>query len=126
MTAAAPLTTTDPPSARAADPVAPVVASPSADSAVGAASAEAMMQEIRTVVKSNPALAERLVREHRRLYPESHDADERDAFLVASVYNQRRFDRARLEARKYLEQHPDGGFVDYVRKLAGMHVDSSP
>lgn len=84
------------------------------------------MQEIRAQVKANPRLAERLAREHRQLYPDSPDADERDAFLVASVYNQRRFDRAHLEAASYLKQHPSGRFADYVKKLVGMHDDPAP
>ena len=123
--------TTDPPSAHAGDPAqSAATSSPSLGASAASDGAAmgpaALMQEIRADVKSNPRLAERLAREHRQLYPDSADADERDAFLVASIFNQRRFDRAHVEASNYLKQHPNGRFADYVKKLAGMSDEPAP
>lgn len=79
-----------------------------------------VIAQIRDTVKSNPKLAEQLAREDRERSPFDPDADERDALLVAAVFNQRQVDRARNEARDYFRRHPNGRFTEYLIQEIGV------
>jgi hypothetical protein len=79
------------------------------------------MQQIRDSLLSNPKLAETLAREGRQRFPDSAVADERDAFLVFSLLNQRRFERARIAARYYFDHHQGGRFAERLSALTGVH-----
>jgi hypothetical protein len=82
---------------------------------------KALMRGIREAVKSDPKLSETLARRHRQEFADSSEADERDAFLVYAVYNQRRFRDASLEAHYYLEHHPSGQFVRSIEDIERTH-----
>jgi hypothetical protein len=41
--------------------------------------------------------------------------------MVTALMNQRRIERARLEARYYFDHHPDGHFGDRVSFLTRVH-----
>ncbi len=69
-----------------------------------------------------PELAEQLARADQERFPDRPDADERDALLVAAVYNQHQPTRARKEARVYFRKHPDGRFKDFLQKGTGASV----
>jgi hypothetical protein len=74
------------------------------------------IDEIRAVLIDDPVLAEQLARADQERFPDRPDADERDALLVAAVYNQHQPTRARKEARVYFRKHPDGRFKDFLQK----------
>jgi hypothetical protein len=84
-------------------------------------SGSTIIQEIRAVLTEDPKLAEELARADREQFPDSPDADERDALLVAAVYNQRNPLRARLETRHYLRRHPNGRFAEQLMHVTGAH-----
>jgi hypothetical protein len=104
----------------AASSVPPEVA---ADSIMGAGptpdSASGIIPEIRAVLTEDPKLAEQLARADQVQFPDSPDADERDALLVAAVYNQKDPLRARLETRRYLRRHPGGRFAEQLMHVTG-------
>jgi hypothetical protein len=83
--------------------------------------ASAIIQEIRAVLTEDPKLAEQWARAHKEQFPDSPDADERDALLVAAIYNQRDPLRARLETRRYLRRHPNGRFAEQLMHVTGAH-----
>jgi len=78
---------------------------------------ESTMQQIRQNVKISPQLAETLARELREQGPNSPHADERDAYVVAALYNQRRMAEVRAEGHYYLVHHPNGQWAEYVKGL---------
>jgi hypothetical protein len=80
------------------------------------------IEEIRAVLTEAPELAEQLVRADQERFPDRPDADERDALLVAAVYNQHQPTRARKEARVYFRKHPNGRFKDFLQKGTGASV----
>lgn len=82
-------------------------------------SASAIISEIRAVLTEDPKLAEELARADQAQFPDSPDADERDALLVAAVYNQKDPLRARLETRRYLRRHPGGRFAEQLMHVTG-------
>jgi hypothetical protein len=82
---------------------------------------DSLMQQIRASLLDNPRLAETLAREGRQRFPDSPQADARDALLVTALTNQQRFGRARLEARCYFDHHPNGRFGDRVSFLTRVH-----
>ncbi len=79
-----------------------------------------LMQQIRDNVKANPPLAEALAREGRRRFPNSPDADERDALLVDALINQQRIGPARDETYYYMDQHPQGRFRQHLFIMTGV------
>jgi hypothetical protein len=103
--------------------LAPVVPSRAAENDAGyiALDEDLLIQQIRDSLLSNPRLAETLAREGRQRFPDSPGADERDALLVLALMNQRRVERAHLEARYYFDHHPDGRFGDRVSFLTRVH-----
>lgn len=80
---------------------------------------QALMQQIRDSLTTNPRLAEILAREGRQRFPDSPDSDERDMLLVGALFNQGRLDRARIEARSYFARHPAGRFTRDLIALTG-------
>ncbi len=86
------------------------------------ASDEAMlMQELRALVKKDPEHAEALARAGRLRFPDSPDADERDALLVDALINQQRIGAARSETYYYFDHHPSGRFSDHLFAMTGVH-----
>jgi hypothetical protein len=98
-----------------------VVASPGPDNDAGQVplNDESLMQQIRINVQSNPKLAETLIREEYRRFPNSRNADERDALLVSTLMNQHRFYRARYEAIHYFKHHPHGRYAEHIARIMG-------
>jgi hypothetical protein len=76
-----------------------------------------LLQQIRDSLLSNPKLAETLAREGRQRFSDSPDADERDALLVLALMNQRRIERARIEAHYYFDHHRTGRFAERLSAL---------
>jgi hypothetical protein len=103
--------------------LAPAVPGRSEDNDAGhiALDEDSLMQQIRASLLDNPGLAETLAREGRQRFPDSPQADARDALLVTALINQQRFGRARLEAHYYFDHHPDGRFGDKVSFLTRVH-----
>ena len=99
--------------------LAPAVPSRPADNDAGyiALDEDSLMQQIRASLLDNPRLAEKLARESRQRFPDSPQADARDALLVTALMNQGRIERARIEAYYYFDDHPDGRFGDRVSFL---------
>jgi hypothetical protein len=81
---------------------------------------EPFIVRLHALVTRNSRLAESLARDDREHFPNSPDADERDALLVAALYNQGDIDRARHEAHYYFARHPSGRFTEYLSKLMGL------
>jgi hypothetical protein len=92
----------------------------------GSSSPSPVISEIRAVLVDNPRLAEELARADQERSPDSPDADERDALLVAAVFNQHHHWDARREARLYLQRHPDGRFAEFITEQTGAHVPRLP
>jgi hypothetical protein len=82
------------------------------------------MQQIRDSWPRNPKLAEALAREGRQRFPDSPQADERDALLVMALLSQRRLERARLEAYYYFDHHQDGSFGERLTYLTRVYPPS--
>jgi hypothetical protein len=103
--------------------LAPAVPGRAADKDAGyiALDEDSLMQQIRNALLDNPRLAETLAHEGRQRFPDSPQADARDALMVTALMNQRRIERARLEARYYFDHHPDGHFGDRVSFLTRVH-----
>jgi hypothetical protein len=103
--------------------LAPAVPSRAADKDAGyiALDEDSLMQQIRDSLLSNPRLAETLAREGRQRFPDSPGADERDALLVLALANQRRMERARIEARYYFDHHEGGRFAERLSTLTRVH-----
>ena len=85
-------------------------------------STPSIIQKIRRVLIADPKRAEELARQDRERFPDSLDADERDALLVAAIYNQHQPLRARLEARHYLRRHPHGRYAEQLMEVTGAHM----
>jgi hypothetical protein len=83
------------------------------------------MQQLRALVKSDPGKAEALAREDRQRFPESADADERDALLVDTLINQQRIGAARSETYYYFDHHPGGRFTEHLFAMTGVHPTPS-
>lgn len=79
-----------------------------------------LMQRIRDNVKANPPLAEALAREGRHRFPNSPEADERDALLVDALINQQRIGAARDETYYYMDHHPQGRFRQHLFIMTGV------
>jgi hypothetical protein len=79
------------------------------------------MQQLRALVKSDPEKAEALAREARQRFPDSADADERDALLVDALLNQQRIGAARSETYYYFDHHPGGVFTEHLFAMTGVH-----
>jgi len=69
---------------------------------------DALLAQVRALVRTDPSRAEALARESRRRFPEGETADERDALLVDALINQQRIGRARDETYYYFDHHPEG------------------
>jgi hypothetical protein len=80
---------------------------------------EALMQQLRAALTTNPPLAEELARQGRERFPDSASADERDMLLVGAVFNQGMIERSRVEAYSYFARHPRGLFTKDLAKLTG-------
>ena len=74
------------------------------------------------MLTEDPVLAEQPARADQERFPDRPEADERDALLVAAVYNQKQPTRARKEARRYFRQHPDGRYREFLQKGTGAFV----
>lgn len=92
----------------------------------GSSSQSRVISEIRAVLVDNPRLAEEFARADQERSPDSPDADERDALLVAAIFNQHHHWEARREARLYLQRHPDGRFAEFITEQTGAHVPRLP
>ena len=99
-------------------PPSPVPAAAAAPRTMGE---PALMQHLRTLVKSDPEKAEALARQDRQRFPDSADADERDALLVDALINQQRIGAARSETYYYFDHHPDGRFTEHLFAMTGVH-----
>ena len=86
---------------------------------------EQILREIRENVRSNPELAEKLAREARQHFPESANADERDALLVDALINQQRIGAARSETYYYFDHHPHGKHAEHLFVMTGVHPTPS-
>ena len=82
---------------------------------------KSLMQHLRTLVKSDPPIAEALAREARQRFPASAEADERDALLVDALINEQRIGAARTETYYYFDHHPGGRFADHLFTMTGVH-----
>ena len=102
-----------------------VAASAGVDAGAVSTATSGIVYEIRAVLEHDPALAEQLAREDQKRNPDSPAADERDALLVAAVYNQRDPWRARVEARIYFGRHPNGKWVDFLQRGTGASLPKS-
>jgi len=109
----------------AADVTASAALGVQADSVAGERAAvksdDQLTREIRENVRSNPARAEKLARESRQRFPESANADERDALLVDALINQERIGDARSETYYYNDHHPNGHFAEHLFVMTGVH-----
>ncbi len=85
-----------------------------------------IITEIRHALVANPGEAEALARADQERFPDGPYADERDALLVAAIFNQHDPLRARLEGRNYLTHHPNGRYVDFLKKYARATLPPSP
>jgi hypothetical protein len=63
----------------------------------------AIIRQIRATLISDPKFAEELIREDQKRFPDGPDADERDASLISSLFNQRHMYEAQLAAINYFE-----------------------
>lgn len=81
---------------------------------------QALLSQMRALVKSAPARAEALARESRRRFPDGASADERDALLVDALINQQRIGAARDETYYYLDLHPQGRFAEHLFIMTGV------
>jgi type IV secretory pathway VirB10-like protein len=117
-----PQSTTVPPPRLAPPPPSP---NPAAAAAPRATDEPALMQQLRALVKSDPGKAEALAREDRQRFPESADADERDALLVDTLINQQRIGAARSETYYYFDHHPGGRFTEHLFAMTGVHPTPS-
>ena len=80
-----------------------------------------LMQQVRALVKIDPARAEALARDGRTRFPDSADADERDALLVDALINQQHIGAARSETYYYFDHHPAGRFTAHLFAMTGVH-----
>lgn len=78
-----------------------------------------IIADIRAVLVENPKLAEELARADQEQFPNGPHADERDALLVAAIFNQHRLMEARREARNYLRRHPRGRYAEQLMQRTG-------
>jgi hypothetical protein len=78
--------------------------------------------DIRALLIEDPKRAEELARADQERFPDSPDADERDALLVAAIYNQHQPLRARREARNYLRRHPHGRYAEELMHVTGARI----
>jgi ClpP class serine protease len=95
--------------------------SPTDDQGAKAEDEEALMEQLRKVVKGQPSRAEALAREARRRFPDGDYADERDALLVYALVNQQRIGPARDETYYYYDHHPEGKFAHQLFVMTGVH-----
>jgi type IV secretory pathway VirB10-like protein len=82
---------------------------------------EQLLQAIRENVRSHPERAESLAREDRQRFPDSANADERDALLVDALINQQHIGAARSETYYYNDHHPSGRFAEHLFVMTGVH-----
>lgn len=82
---------------------------------------EQHLEQIRALVRSDPAKAEAWARQARTRFPESPHADEWDALLVDALVNQQRIGAARSETYYYYDHHPGGTFTAHLFALTGVH-----
>lgn len=83
-------------------------------------SEDAVLDEMRAILKSEPKRAEQLGRAYQERFPDGARRDEADALLVYAIYNQRRIDRARDEAMSYFRRHPDGQYTEKIAELTRL------
>ena len=81
---------------------------------------DALVDEMRAILKSDPKRAEELGRIYQERFPGGARLDEADALLVYALYNQGLFDSAGLEAIHYFEHHPKGRYTEKLTKLTRM------
>jgi hypothetical protein len=121
--------TTSPPATATVQP--PRMAAPPASRATAStatsrnADEPAWLRQIRALVKSDPGKAEALAREARQRFPDSMEADERDALLVDALINQQRIGAARSETYYYFDHHPGGRFSEHLFAMTGVHPTPS-
>jgi hypothetical protein len=122
-------TTNSPPATATVQPPRMAAPPPSRDTAPTATSRTtdepALLQQIRAWVKSDPGKAEALAREGRQRFPDSADADERDALMVDALINQQRIGAARSETYYYFDHHPGGRFTEHLFSMTGVHPTPS-
>jgi hypothetical protein len=94
---------------------------PRAPSKPAAITDEQLLGEIRANVRRDPRRAEDLARQARALFPDSPNADERDALLVDALINQERIGAARSETYYYYDHHPNGRFGAHLFSMTGVH-----
>ena len=81
---------------------------------------DALVDEMRAILKSDPKRAEELGRIYQERFPGGARLDEADALLVYALYNQGLFDSAQLEAIRYFKSHPGGEYTKKLSRLSGM------
>ena len=92
----------------------------------GTTDRQSALAQIRSLVRDEPKLAEQIALEERERFPDGPDADERDALLVAEIFNQHDIARARVEARRYYRKHPGGRYTDYLIRETGVRPPPPP
>ena len=81
---------------------------------------DALVDEMRAILKSDPKRAEELGRIYQERFPGGARLDEADALLVYALYNQGPLYGARLEAIRYFKSHPKGEYTKKLTRLTGM------
>ncbi len=81
----------------------------------------ALMQRLRSVKLSEPALAVELAREGNRRFPETTDAPERASILIHALAQLERSAEARGEAEQMVNHYPDSEWVREIEAFTGAH-----
>ena len=82
---------------------------------------DALMQRLRSVASSQPALAVELAREGNRRFPDSHGVPERTSILVHALAALGRSSEARAEAETMVNHGPDSHWVREIEQFTGAH-----
>jgi hypothetical protein len=84
----------------------------------------AFIRRLHVLEGSNPKLAVSLAYEDRRRFPDSPDAEERDAILPTALHNHRDVGGSKREAWYYFMHYPHGRYTEFLSRLTGLHPPS--
>jgi hypothetical protein len=105
--------------------VAAACASTSGSAATTAGRAEldeaAMMEKLRSDLKTNPASALALAEEGEQRFADSPLAEERRALAIQALINLGQIGAARSRAYQFLARYPDGPYSAHVAAMTGVH-----
>jgi hypothetical protein len=110
----------DPPPPRAAPRQPAKAAAPNVPSEV------TLMQMLRDLSGSNPALSLKLAREGQEKYQDSPEAAERQWYIVRSLMDLSRVDEARAEARRLIDRHPTSSWAEDVHRHLFVNPPGDP